>query len=126
MTTPDTKTQEAERVTIRSVSDISAALTLSFERDGLLLSEPDLCPAFFDLRSGLAGEVFQKFVNYRAPLAIVLPDSNAHGERFSELVYEHRQHATLRFFPDEGAARRWLASKKVERLAPSANPAPVA
>lgn len=103
---------EPERTTIRSVKDISAALTVSFERGGLVLSEQDLCPDFFDLRSGLAGEVFQKFVNYRAPLAIVLADSNAYGERFSELVYEHRRHATLRFFPDADTARQWLDAQK--------------
>jgi hypothetical protein len=30
-----------------------------------------LDPAFFDLRSGVAGEIVQKFVNYRARLAVV-------------------------------------------------------
>jgi len=114
-TEPSAEIHDTQRVTIRSVKDLSAALTVSFERGGLLLSEQDLCPAFFDLRSGLAGEVFQKFVNYRSPLAIVLPDSDAYGERFSELVYEHRQHATLRFFPDECTARQWLDSKMLER-----------
>jgi len=41
-------------------------------------------------------------------LAIVLPDSRAHGERFSELVYEHRRHAAVRFFGSESDARQWL------------------
>ena len=94
--------------TIRSVSDIPGALGASIKQGGLVLTEADLCPEFFDLRTGLAGEVLQKFVNYRARLAIVLPDPRAHGERFSELVHEHRSHAAVRFFGSESDARRWL------------------
>jgi len=94
--------------TIRSVNDIGAALAASFQPGGLVVTEADLCPEFFNLRTGLAGEVLQKFVNYRARLAIVLPDPKAHGERFSELVYEHRGHAFIRFFASEADARLWL------------------
>jgi hypothetical protein len=93
---------------IRSVGDIPGALAASVKQGGLVLTEADLCPEFFDLHTGLAGEVLQKFVNYRARLAIVLPDSRAHGERFSELVYEHRRHAAVRFFGSESDARQWL------------------
>jgi len=32
-------------------------------REGIILREEDLAPEFFDLRSGLAGELLQKFVN---------------------------------------------------------------
>jgi uncharacterized protein DUF4180 len=78
------------------------------EQGGLIVRESDLCPEFFDLRTGLAGELLQKFVNYRARLAIILSDSGAYGERFSELVYEHRGHAVVRFFASESDARRWL------------------
>jgi hypothetical protein len=94
--------------TIRSVNDISPALGASVKQGGLVVTEGDLCPEFFDLRTGLAGEVLQKFVNYRARLAIVLADPQAHGERFGELVYEHRTHALVRFFATESDARAWL------------------
>jgi hypothetical protein len=100
------------RVTVRSLDDISNALGHSLEHGGLVVSEADLCPAFFDLRSGFAGKLLQKFVNYRAQLAIVLPDSRAHGERFSELVHEHQRHAAVRFFPSEAQARAWLEAAK--------------
>jgi hypothetical protein len=104
LTTPTT----SPSIAIRSLGDISDALVASMEHDGLILAEADLCPEFFDLHTGLAGEVLQKFVNYRARLAIILPDPKAHGERFSELVYEHREHAAVRFVSSEEDARRWL------------------
>ena len=95
-------------VVIRSVGDISSALGASLANEGLILNEADLCPEFFDLRTGLAGEVLQKFVNYRAKLAVIVPDPRAHGERFSELVYEHGAHSLIRFLASEKDAHQWL------------------
>ena len=95
--------------TIRSIKDIPDAVVASMKQGGIVVTEADLCPEFFDLRTGFAGEVLQKFVNYGARLAIVLADSGAYGKRFSELVYEHRAHAGVRFFGSEADARRWLA-----------------
>jgi len=111
-TTPGSPQRDAatRRVAIRSVSDISAALGYSLKHRGLVLSEADLSPAFFELRSGFAGEVLQKFVNYGARMAIVLRDPKAHGERFSELVHEHRRHPVIRFFATEAEARQWLGA----------------
>jgi hypothetical protein len=84
-------------ISIRSFSDISDALGACIGAAGLILTENDLAPEFFDLRSGLAGELFQKFINYRVRVAIVLPDPEAYGERFSELAYEHISHKMIRF-----------------------------
>ncbi len=100
----------ASRVSIRSAKDISHALSACLEQGGLVLTEGDLCPEFFDLRSGLAGELLQKFVNYRARLAIVVPDPRAYGERFSELAYEHRTHGLVRFTASEHDATQWLSA----------------
>jgi hypothetical protein len=93
---------------IRSVKDITDAIGACFGAEGILLREEDLAPEFFDLRSGLAGELFQKFVNYRLRVAIVLPTPEAHGERFRELAYEHRSHDMVRFFRSGEEAEAWL------------------
>ena len=100
---------------IDSPSAISNALATGMEEGGLLLSEANLAPAFFDLTSGLAGELFQKFVNYRVPLALVVKDPALHGERFVELAREHRNHTMVRIFPDHDTAAKWLAvARRVE------------
>ena len=39
--------------------------------DGIILYEKNIIPAFFDLKTGMAGEVLQKFSNYRMQLAII-------------------------------------------------------
>ena len=95
-------------ISIRSSGDISDALGQTFGAKGLILTESDLAPEFFDLRSGLAGELFQKFVNYKLRVAIVLPDPEAYGERFGELAYEHRSHGMNRVVGSIDEAKAWL------------------
>jgi len=80
-----------------------------------MLDEKDLSADFFDLRTGLAGEVLQKFTNYRARLAIIVADASAYGSRFGELVYEHRTHNSVRFFASEQLARQWLTYNRITK-----------
>ena len=94
---------------ILSADDISAALAASVEQGGLVIDEKQLSADFFDLKTGLAGLVLQKFVNYRTKLAVIVRDPSGYGARFSELAYEHRTHPTVRFFNSEQPARQWLA-----------------
>jgi len=98
---------------IREATDITIALTAGMTGGGLLLDETQLGANFFDLRTGLAGEVLQKFTTYRVRLAIVVADPAAHGSRFSELVHEHRTHDAVRFFSDARRARQWLTYNPV-------------
>ena len=95
---------------IRSSNDIHDAFGACLRADGLILTENDMAPEFFDLRSGLAGELFQKFVNYKLRVAIVLPVPEAHGERFGELANEHRSHGIVRFVRSKDEAEAWLRS----------------
>jgi len=97
-------------VCIRSFADISDAIGACLGADAVILTEGDLAPEFFDLRSGLAGEVMQKFVNYRLRVALVVPDADVYGERFSELVYEHRAHTMIRFVRTMDEAKAWLTA----------------
>src|SRR4029077_19424418 len=95
-------------ISIRSFNDVSEALGACIGTAGLMLTENDLGREFFELRSGLAGELFQKFINYKLRVAIVLPDPKAYGDRFSELAYEHRSHSMIRFVRSRDDAKAWL------------------
>ena len=97
---------------IRSPNDISDVFIASLEHGGLLFTETELCPEFFDLRTGLAGEALQKFANYQARIAIVVSGRESHGERFGELMYEHRTHPLVRFFDSREEAAAWLGGSK--------------
>lgn len=108
--------QQSDKVTIlpdlglhlRDAADIPDVIGALYGQPGLLLHDTDLGPDFLNLRTGLLGELFQKFVNYRLPVAVVVPDPARYGERFAELAREHARHSLIRFVPDEAAGRAWL------------------
>jgi hypothetical protein len=98
-------------LSIQSIRDVSDALGAVYDADGLLLTESDLSPEFFDLRSGIAGELFQKFTNYQIHLALVVNNLEVYGERFGELAFEHRNHKLIRFFDSIETAKLWLLNE---------------
>jgi hypothetical protein len=97
-------------IAIRSFPDIADAIGACFGAQGLILTEAELGPEFFNLRTGLAGEAFQKFINYQVRVALVLPDPAVYGERFGELAYEHASHDFIRFVRSMDEAQAWLSS----------------
>ncbi len=74
----------------------------------LLLSSGCLSPAFYDLRSGLAGTVLLKFSNYRIRAAAVIPSDLANVGRFGEFVRETNCGDQFRVFPTREEAAAWL------------------
>jgi hypothetical protein len=98
-------------LSIQSIQGVSDALGAVYGADGLLLTENDLSPEFFDLSSGIAGELFQKFTNYQIHLAIVINNLEVYGERFGELAFEHKNHKLIRFFDSVETAKTWLINE---------------
>ena len=96
------------KIRLESAQDIPDLIGACWGMDGLILHENDLASSFFDLRTGLLGELFQKVTNYKLHLAMVVLELTIHGERFSELVYEHRSHRMIRFFASVDEAKAWL------------------
>jgi Domain of unknown function (DUF4180) len=71
-----------------------------------------LDPAFFQLRSGLAGEVLQKAVNYRLKFAVV-GDISAHvaaSDALRDFVVESNGGRSIFFTPDLPALAERLAA----------------
>ena len=96
-------------ISITSFDDVADAVGASLGR-GLILTERDFGPSFFDLRSGLAGELIQKLVNYRVRAAIVIAAPDIFGERFTELAREHATHPTVRFVRTIDEAMTWMSA----------------
>ena len=96
------------KIRLESAQDIPDLIGACWGMDGLILHENDLALSFFDLRTGLLGELLQKCTNYDLRLAMVVLEPAIHGERFSELVHEHRAHKLIRFFASVNAAKTWL------------------
>jgi hypothetical protein len=74
----------------------------------LLLDRDALPAAFFDLSTGVAGELVQKLVNYDVRMAAVVPDLAAHSQRFGEFAREANAERQFRFFGTREEAVGWL------------------
>ena len=80
-----------------------------FDTQRLLLHAGNLPPAFYDLKTGLAGAVLLKFSNYWIKAAAVLTPELVGSSRFSEMVLEANHRGTLfRVFYERDKAVEWL------------------
>lgn len=77
---------------------------------GLLLEEAFLTPAFFDLRTQLAGGMLQKLINYRVKTAVLISPNQWQGH-FGELAHESQRSRQIRFFTEREAAVAWLTQE---------------
>jgi hypothetical protein len=73
----------------------------------LLLHNRNLPHGFFDLKTGLAGAVLQKFIMYRIKVAVVIPSRKIKG-RFREMVTEANRGNHFRVFEKTEDAVKWL------------------
>jgi hypothetical protein len=76
----------------------------------LLLDVNVFPPEFFDLSTGLAGELVRKLGMYQVRMAGVVPDVGVHSTSFQEFVIEANRGVQFRFFSDRSSAIQWLAS----------------
>lgn len=83
------------------------------EADMLAIPTARLGEDFFDLRSGLAGEVGQKFANYRMPLAIIgdVGSWTAGSRAFRDYVREANAGSSLWFVADQAELVEKLSAR---------------
>lgn len=65
--------------------------------DRLIIHERSLHPDFFDLKTRLAGEVLQKFSNYRVKLAIVGVFAKFNSKSLQDFILESNKSNTVFF-----------------------------
>lgn len=56
--------------------------------DRMILHQDNITPGFFDLKNGMAGEILQKFSNYRIRLVIVGDFSKFESKSLKDFIYE--------------------------------------
>ncbi len=65
--------------------------------DRVIIHAKHITPGFFDLRTGMAGEVLQKFSNYRVRLAIVGDLTPYMGNSLRSFIAESNQAGQVSF-----------------------------
>jgi hypothetical protein len=65
--------------------------------DRIIIYEKNITPVFFDLKTGIAGEILQKFSNYRVQLAIVGDFSKYNSKSLNNFIYESNKGRLINF-----------------------------
>jgi hypothetical protein len=65
--------------------------------DRIIVHEKNITPAFFDLKTGIAGEILQKFSNYRVRLAIVGDFSAYQSQSIKDFMFESNKLRQVNF-----------------------------
>lgn len=80
----------SEEIIIRSAQDGLDLLGNIYYQDfdKVVIYEKNITPEFFDLKTKMAGEILQKFSNYRVRLAIIGDFSRYESKSFKDFVFE--------------------------------------
>jgi hypothetical protein len=77
----------------------------------ILFDHGALSAPFFDLSTGVAGELAQKLHNYGLRMAAVVPDPSVHSARFQDFAREANRGRQIRFFATRREAVAWLEAE---------------
>jgi hypothetical protein len=80
--------------------------------DRIILHKENVTPDFFDLKNGMAGEILQKFSNYRVRLAIVGDFHQFTSKSIRDFIYESNKAQHVNFLDSIDEALNVLSANK--------------
>ena len=92
------------------IADIQSALdfiaTVKFEAgcNRIIINKSAITEDFFNLKTRLAGDILQKFINYQVKLAIVGDFSVYENQSLRDFIYESNKGKDIFFLPNEQQA----------------------
>lgn len=89
---------------IQSTLDLMATVRYETGCHRLILNKESICEEFFDLKTRIAGEVLQKFINYQMKLAVVGDFSKYSSRSLKDFIYESNQGKDIFFVSSEKEA----------------------
>lgn len=89
---------------IQDALDLMAAVRHLHGCDKIVVNKLNICDGFFDLKTGLAGAILQKFTNYRMKIAIVGDFGSYSSKALRDFIFESNNGNQVLFLPDEATA----------------------
>lgn len=77
--------------------------------DKVLIYEKNITPSFFDLKTGMAGEILQKFSTYRVQLVIVGDFTKYTSNSLQNFIYESNKGRHINFLNSQAEALHILS-----------------
>jgi len=98
------------------IRDEQQALNLMADASSLgaraiILPAENLCSEFFDLKTGVAGSILQKFSNYQVKLAIIGIFDHYQSQSLAAFIRESNRGNLIFFVPDLETAKQYLFAK---------------
>lgn len=84
------------------------ALCLEHDVKKIILNDKVLSDDFFSLKTGLAGAIVQKLVNYNIKTGIIISDKQKINGRFKEFTLETNKGNTFKIFENSSDAEKWI------------------
>lgn len=90
---------QSNEIIIKSIEDgIDLIGNMYYQEfDTVIIHEKNIIPDFFDLKTKLAGEILQKFSNYRIRLIIVGDISKYSSKSLQDFIYESNNGKHINF-----------------------------
>ncbi len=95
---------------VQSALDLIATVNYESGSDCMIMSKSAICEEFFDLKTKLAGDILQKFINYRMKLAVVGDFSMYTSKSLKDFFYECNNGKDIFFLTSEEQAVEKLSS----------------
>lgn len=97
---------------VQSALDLIATVHYETGCDRIMINKSQLSEDFFDLKTRLAGEVLQKFINYRVKIAIIGDFSVYPSRSLQDFIYECNSGSDFFFLSSEQEAIEKLSMVK--------------
>ncbi|MEI3893268.1 MULTISPECIES: DUF4180 domain-containing protein [Bacillus] len=100
------------------ISDVQSALdlmaTVQYEVDAkyIIINKSLISESFFDLKTRLAGDILQKFINYRVKIAIIGDFSIYTSKSLKDFIYECNKGNDIFYLATEQQAIEKLSTLK--------------
>lgn len=89
---------------VQTALDLMATVQYEAGCNRIVINKSLLSESFFDLKTRLAGEILQKFINYRVKVAIIGDFSVYTNQNFKDFIYECNSGNDIFFLPTEQQA----------------------
>ncbi len=75
----------------------------------IIIKEDQVTPAFFDLKTGIAGEILQKFSTYNVQLAVIGDFSKYTSKSLRDFMFESNKYGQINFVSSFEEAKEKLS-----------------
>ncbi|MFD0682801.1 MULTISPECIES: DUF4180 domain-containing protein [unclassified Paenibacillus] len=85
---------------VQGALDLMASVRYNQDCDKIMIEKSNVTAEFFELRTKLAGEILQKFVNYNVKIAIVGDFDEYNSKSLKDFIYECNNGNQIFFLKD--------------------------